>query len=337
MLIGLTASGAILAGFEAIVSSLLASDLPIVGSFVGLFAPALLGPRAGVILNSLTFLFSAAVIASIRVAARPKNAAGEFRLSLLGADVVESFRFLRDHQELRGLLIVVALAILGGGAIIPVSQTYVPLHLFGAIPLVENIEWLSQLLAAPSVFMLVFMALGMVVGALLVPRLEHRMRLQLLFAGSVATFGAALLGFASVDRYWVAALFTALAGASIAGVSVSGNSYVVRTTDDDIRGRVFTALESVVRVALLLSMIVMAPLSDLLAGAIQGFVESSGLGPGVLNLSGPRLTLQISALIVLGAAAYAFRVLEWRTCEVAAERHEDAAAPPTSAEGASGV
>lgn len=337
MLLGLTASGAILAGFEAIVRNLVASGLPIVGSFVGLFAPALLGPRGGVVLNSLTFLFSAAVIASIHVTARPKHAGGEFRLSLLGADVIESFRFLRDHKELRGLLVTVSLAVLGGGAIIPVSQTYVPLHLFGAIPLVDEVEWLSQLLAAPSVFMLVFMALGMVTGALVVPRLERVMRLQLMFAGSVAAFGVALLGFASVDRYWVAGIFTILAGASVAGVSVSGTSYVVHTTEDEIRGRVFTALESVIRVALLLSMVVMAPLSDLLASFIQSLIDTTGLTPESVVMSGPRVTLQISALVVLGAAAYAFSVLEWRTCDAIAEKGSDAAASADDSKGAAGA
>lgn len=160
------------------------------------------------------------------------------------------------------------------------------------------------------------------------------MRLQLMFAGSVAAFGVALLGFASVDRYWIAALFTVLAGASIAGVSVSGTSYVVHTTEDEIRGRVFTALESVIRVALLLSMVVMAPLSDLLAGVIQRVIDTSGLAPESVVLSGPRLTLQISALIVLGAAAYAFRVLEWRACDEASGQQCDAGASPETPKGA---
>ena len=40
-------------------------------SLVGLAAPALLGPRAGVVLDSFTFLFSAAMISTIHVMARP--------------------------------------------------------------------------------------------------------------------------------------------------------------------------------------------------------------------------------------------------------------------------
>ena len=317
MLIGLTAATAILAGFEAGVRALMHANVPMVASFVGLFAPALLGPRAGVILDVFTFLFSALMVYTIHLKAQPKLAEGEraFDLSLIGKDVVESFRFLAAHKELRGLLVTIGLAVLGGGAIVPVGFNYVKDNLIGVLPYADVLPILEQLTATPATFMLVFMALGMVVAALVTPRLEHVIKLQLLFAGSVAGFGLAMLGFASVNYYWLAGIFAIVAGACIATVTVAGNSYVVRTTADELRGRVFTALESVIKVSLLLSMIVMAPLADFIGKIIQGFVESNNLAPATVTLTGSRITLQICSLIVLGAAIYAFKVLEWRECE----------------------
>ncbi len=112
------------------------------GSFVGSSRPALLGPRAGVILDVFTFLFSAAMISTIHVAARPQLAEGEraLDLSLIGKDVVESFRFLGAHKELRGLLVTIGLAILGGGAIIPVGFNYVQDNLIGALPFADRVQ-----------------------------------------------------------------------------------------------------------------------------------------------------------------------------------------------------
>jgi len=314
MLVGLTASGAILAGFEAAVHAVMAADLPVVDYFVGLAQPALVGPRAGFFLDALTFLFSAAVVTSIKLKARPADASADFDMSLLGKDVVDSFRFLRDHKELRGLLVTIFLAILGGGAIIPVGLDYIT-TLVGGVPFADRVTFLRQLSGTPQTFMLVFMALGMVIGALLVSRLERRVKLQLLFAGSVAAFGVSMLGFASVERYWVAGVFATVAGACIATLTVAGNSYVVHTTADEVRGRVFTALESVIRVSLLLSMVVMAPLNDLIGRYVAEFARSNALVPANVVLTGPRITLQISALIVIGAAIYGFRTLEWRECE----------------------
>ena len=332
MLIGLTASGALLAGFEAVVSVVLAADLPIVDSLVGLLSPALLGPRAGFFLNALTFLFSAGIVTSIRVTARPEKSGGGFDLRLLGKDALDSFRFLGEHRELRGLLVTVFLAILGGGAIIPVGIDYVNSLVNGQL-FAEQIAWLQELSGSPQTFMLVFMAAGMVAGAMLVPRLERRIPLQLLFAGSVAAFGGAMLGFASFNQYWIAGVFASFAGACIAMLTVAGNSYVIRTSADEIRGRVFTAMESVVRVALLLSMIVMAPLNDLIGSVILGFVERNGLAPDTLVLTGPRITLQVSAALVLAAAVYGFRALRWRECADSEAPCEEPEAAPGLAHG----
>jgi len=328
MLIGLTAVGAILAGFEAGVRAVLAANLPVVDQLAGLFAPALLGPRAGVVLDVFTFLFSAAMVYSIRVNAKPVHEVGqESRLgwSLVGRDVVESFRFMGEHKELRGLLVTIGLAILGGGAIIPVGLTYVDDNLTGGLPFADRVQLLQQLTASPAVFMLVFMALGMVAGALIVPRLEHRVKLQLLFAGSVAAFGVSLFGFASVNTYWVAGIFGVIAGACIATVTVAGNSYVMRTTSDELRGRVFTSLEAIIKVSMLLSMVIMAPLADLADKIIVAVAANNSIPSYAITTTGSRLTLQFASLIVLGAAVYAFKTLSWRACV-----ENDASTPATT-------
>lgn len=312
MLIGLTMSGAILAGFEAIVRTVLASGFPFVDVLVGPLTPALLGPRAGVVLNCLTFVVSALLLWSIRVQTRPEREVGKFELSLIGRDALESFRFLRERKELRGLLLTIGLAILGGGSIITVGLAYVQDILADGVPILDQFDAVRSLVAAPQTFVLVLLALGMAAGAVIVPRLARRIPLQLLFLGAVTTFGVAMLAFASIGVYWVSLLFGVTAGFCIACLTVAGNTYVVRTVSDEIRGRVFTAMESVIRVSLLLSMVVVAPLADVLAALVRR------LSAGMTDPSwftGPRITLQIASLIVLGAAYYAYRTLNWRMAE----------------------
>lgn len=318
MLIGLTMSGAILAGFEAIVRWVLASGFPFVDMLVGRLAPALLGPRAGVFVNAGSFIISALVVTSISVKSKVVHD-GKFTLSLLGRDAIDSFRFLGKHRELRGLLVTVGTAILGGGAIITVGLVHVQQNLSGGVPILDEFEVLRKLIAAPQTFMLVFIALGMVAGALVVPKLASRVPLQALFIGGVVVFGGGMLVFSLSSLYWVAAVFALIAGFSIASLTVSGNTYVIRTTSDDIRGRVFTAMESVIRVSLLLSMVVVAPLADLAGKAALAIAESQGIDPARIWLSGPRITLLLASFIVLGAAVYAFRTLNWRGADIAEE------------------
>lgn len=316
MIVGLAGAGAILAGFESIVRAVQATDIQIVDAAIEFFAPALLGPRAGVFIDSLTFLVSAIAIAGIAVDARaPGRSEGRFDISLLGRDVVESFRFLGSHRELRGFLITIGAAILGGGTIIPVGLVFVQRELSGLGPFLERSELLQELAASPQTFMLVFLALGMVGGALLVPRLAERLSLQLLFLGGVTGFGLSMMGFALSSTYSVAGVFAVVAGTGIATVTVAGNTYVIETVADEIRGRVFTALESVVRVSLLLSMLVMAPLGDLAAALIRRLVEGRGGELAAVTFTGPSAALLLASLVVLGAAMYAFRTLNWRTPE----------------------
>jgi hypothetical protein len=290
----------------------LAAKLGIVTMLVGPLAPALLGERAGVILDSFTFLFSAVMIISMHVSAQPPRKREPLRATLIGKDVVDSLRFLGAQKELRSLITTIGFAILGGATIIPVGATYVKQNLSGALPFASRFEQLRQLTATPTTFMLVFMAFGMVAGALTIPKVEHDIPLQWLFGGSVMSFGLALLGFASVTWYGYAAVFAMAAGACIAVVSVAGNSYVVRTTSDELRGRVFTALESVQRLSLLLSMIVMAPVADVIGTYVYNTALANHLTAQTVYWTGSRITLQLSSLIVMGAAVYAFRSLRWK-------------------------
>lgn len=311
MLVGLTMSGTILAVFEAVVRMVIRADLPIVGYLVGRFSPALLGPRAGFFVDSLTFIFSILMVLSIRVDARPPARDRAFSVSVMGGDVLDSFRFLHEHRELRALLMTIFLAILGGGAIVPVGVDYAA-TLTSDVPFAGRMAWLERMTYSPQTFLLVFLAVGMVFGAVLVNQLLRKVKVQLLFAGSVAVFGASMLVYSMSTTYWLAGLAIATAGGCIANVTVTGNSYVVHTTADEIRGRVFTALESVVRVALLLSLVVMAPLNDLVGSIVLRVVREIDPGSMTLALTGPRITLVLSALVVLSAAAYGFSRLEWR-------------------------
>ena len=121
-----------------------------------------------------------------------------------------------------------------------------------------------------------------------------------------------MLGFSSVGIYWIAALFAVAAGFFIAQVTVAGNTYVAETVADEVRGRIFAALESIIRVALLASMVLTAPVGDIVGGIVRSVVTASGGDPARLVLTGPRITLLFASAIVLGAAVYASRAIDWR-------------------------
>jgi dTMP kinase len=308
MLIGLVSSGAIIAVFATFLHFIINAGIPFFSAFVAK-APALAGPQGGIVLDFFSFMLSATLITTIKVK-RSERHERALDLRLIGRDVIESWRILRDQRDLRGILISMGVAILGGGAIISVGLVYVQQNLVGGIPFLDLVPPLERVASqAPQTFMLVFLALGMLFGSLAVPRFAERMSLEWLFVSAVTGFGLSLLGFSSVNVYWIAAAFGTAAGFCIAQGTVAGNTYIAETVADEVRGRVFAALESILRVAMLASMLLISPLGDLIGGIVRGI---AGGNPGHLVLTGSRITLIIASLIILGGAVYASRAIDWR-------------------------
>jgi dTMP kinase len=315
MLVGLLASGAIVAAFVAVVRGLVGAQVPLFSAALETapYYGILTGPLAGVALDSLSFVVSALLIWRIRVRAKAAlEGGGEFSLRLFGREVLESFTVLKEHRELRGLLISIGFAILGGGAVVSVGLVYVK-DLVGGIPFLELVPPLQRMASqAPQTFMMAFLALGMFLGAVIVPRIAVKVSLEMLFVAGVGLFGLSMLGFSTTGYYAVAALFAIASGFCVAQVTVAGNTFIAETVADEVRGRVFTALESVLRVALLASMVIVAPIGDLASGQVRRFIEATGGDPARLVLTGPRITLIIASAIVLAAAVYASRAIPWR-------------------------
>ncbi len=318
MLVGLLGAGAIVAVFVTVVRAFVAAKVPWVSAALA-NAPYygyLVGERAGVALDLISFCVSAVFLYTIHVRAKAieKVEGVTFDLRLLGREMRESFRVLAARRDLRGLLVAIGFAILGGGAIFSVGLIYIK-SLSGRVPYLSTLSHVIPSLKsfdalnqqASVTLMLAFLAVGMFAGAVIVPKLAARISLEALFVSAVALFGVSMLAFSITTSYWIAALFAIGAGFFVAQVTVAGNTFVADTVPNEVRGRVFTALESVLRVALLTSMLVVAPIGDLLSIFAGRFLPRTGL-----PLSGPRLTLILASFIVLGAAAYAMRAVPWR-------------------------
>jgi dTMP kinase len=310
MIVGLATSGAIMAAFDWLVRFVVSLPLGnLYQTFTHTFTPILLGSKAGYFVDALTFVISATCIFLMRINAKPPHAGEPVSFKIIGKDAAESIKFLIGHEELRGLLLSVFIGIVGGGAIVPVGLNYIA-SLDGKIPLADRLRWLQTFSASRQIFILTFLAFGMAVAAALVPRLEKRLNVRLLFPTSLAVFAAGMVGFAFTGRLAIAAIYAVGAGACISLLYVTGNNYIIQNVSDDIRGRVFTSLEAVIRISLLVSMVVTAPVSDFVGKFLRIFLNDHGMTKVFgLPLTGERLTLIFGALIVACAAYYGFKKL----------------------------
>jgi len=323
MIVGLATSGAIMAAFDAIVHWVMALPLgTLYHTLIHSLTPVLLGSKAGYFVDALTFVISATCIALMHIDAKPPHAGEPISFKIIGKDAADSLKFMVHYEELRGILVSMFIGIVGGGAVVSVGLNYIA-SLNGQMPLADKLIWLQRFSSSRQIFILTFLAVGMAAGAVVVPRIEKRLNARLLFPSSLAVFAAGMIGFAFTGRLFIASLYAIGAGACIALVYVTGTNYVIQNVSDDLRGRVFTSMEAVIRISLLVSMIVTAPASDFIGKFLRNFLNSHGMTKVLgLPLTGERLTLLFSSLIVAFAAYYGFKKLYFEGRHLAAPAGE---------------
>jgi dTMP kinase len=97
------------------------------------------------------------------------------------------------------------------------------------------------------------MGFGMAAGVILVTTTQKRLPKARVFCWSVIVAGGALLGGASTGTLFATIVFVAVLGVCAGSVYVLGFTILQETVADELRGRIFAALYTLVRLCLLLS------------------------------------------------------------------------------------
>jgi dTMP kinase len=152
------------------------------------------------------------------------------------------------------------------------------------------------------------LGLGVAVGVVLLSVFQRHIPKPQVFAGSVFLAGVSLIIAASTSALEFAALFVALLGMFAGSVYVLGFTILHESVDDELRGRIFSALYTLVRFCVLIAFAVGPFLSEVLdrlskslAGADR---EITVVGLSVA-VPGVRLTLWLAGLIIIGAGILA--------------------------------
>jgi MFS family permease len=215
-LVGLTQSLAVMIGF------------PLGGLIVDQF-----GVSWGFTANALSFAFSGALVVGTAFPAVVRSAATASLVHELG----EGFRYVRGNRTVRSVILVVAMITLAAGVKSPLES------LFALNSLDAGTTGLGLLGAVWGA--------GMILGSLVVPRLDRRMGHGAVLTASLGVVGATVL-LASLSPVIapVAVLWVAAGVANTTG-TVAYETLLQERTEDAVRGRVMAALEASVQAGLL--------------------------------------------------------------------------------------
>jgi len=183
-------------------------------------------------------------------------------------------------------MIGLAGGLIGGGAIVPLGPTVAKKVLHGGNP----------------AFGLLMTALGVgaAIGVVTLLWLQRRLPRQAVFRVAVIMTGASIITVASMSSLLPAFGLVALLGASAGCAYVTGFTILQESVSDDMRGRTFSTLYTIVRVCLLLSL----TLAPFIAGALNVISQHAvnghaHVGGFHIALPGVRLALWLGGAVTV--------------------------------------
>jgi dTMP kinase len=229
------------APIAAIVFSLLAIFSGAFNSALGNETPASAADIA-LYINALSFLYCAYIVWKLREI--PPGAATTAASPGIGTSLLEGFQFIKGSKIIRGVIIGMLGAFFAAGAVIGLARTFV-----------------DDLQAGEAAYGVLFGAVftGLALGISFGPKVFAQFSRRRLFGASLA-ISSFLLVVLSLVLNLVLAIFIVVLLGAFAGISwVTGFTMLGMEVADEVRGRTFAYVQSLVRVSLVL-VLAIAPL-----------------------------------------------------------------------------
>ena len=276
-------------------ASIVFAGLAALGGVLGDSVPVLEGLRnsreaLALWVNSLTFVFSAVMIASLSIASSQTRAA-KLDFKEAGRDLLEGLRFVRDDRRVRPWLLGIAFTFMAAGGVFSLGVGFAE-RVLGASP------------DSGFAFLIGFLATGMIIGLLLAGPISRKIAPDIMFSSAILLSGAGLIGLASMGSLNTAIPMVSALG-FFGGLAYStGYTLMQKRTTDELRGRTFSAAYTLIRIGTLVGL----GLFPFLAGAIGDHVVASPFG-GDIQLPGSRITLWIAGLFAMGGGLFSMRAI----------------------------
>lgn len=274
--------------------------------------------------NGISFLVTALIIWTIAFPVRPRAERGDrqkgsFDLGGAWRELREGWRFIAVNPIVRAVNVGLGVGVIGGGMLVPLGALYVDELIVG-----DEADFNLVLFA---------LGLGMAVGVVTASLLQNKINRTAVFPAVLVLAGGALLVASSSPYLSVVVPVIGIVGFAAGPIYVLGFTLLHENVDDELRGRIFSALLVLVRFCMLAALAV-APLVseglDTLSNRWwDGDLDLFGL---TILAPGVRLTLWLSSLTIIGAGLLASWSLRAGSGAYLGSDREPPAEPPLEAE-----
>ena len=234
------------APIAALVFSILALFSGAVNSILGNTTPASAADIA-LYINAISFAFCGYTV--WRLKEMPAGPGVNSKQLSFGRSLIDGFAFIKDSKIIRGLIFGMIGAFFAAGAVIGLARTFV-----------------DDLKAGEAAYGVLFgsVFLGLALGISFGPRVFAQFTRRRLFGASLAISGLLLVTLSLVLNLVLAIFITIILGIFSGITWVTGFTMIGMEVEDEVRGRTFAFVQSLIRVSLVLVLAV----SPLIAAAI---------------------------------------------------------------------
>lgn len=245
----------------------------------------------------ITFLVSAVLISSLALPQRrrrrqPARDRARPAIGHTFHELAEGWRFMAVNPVVRAVMIALGTGLIGGGMLVPLGPVFAERVLGGG----------------SSAFGLLLTALGFGVaaGVIVVSSLQSRLPKERVFTWAVLVAGASLLAGASMSSLTPALVLVGMLGLCAGTVYVLGFTVLHENVRDELRGRIFSSLYTLVRFCLLAAFALGPLAADRLDRLSARLVDRAVTVAGhTVAVPGVRLTLWLAGVIILSAGVLA--------------------------------
>jgi dTMP kinase len=276
-------------GLTPVFAAIVFAVLTTMGGDLMRLAPGLDEVDLALFLNALTFLVAAFVIWNLpSISGKRAQGAAEPQESFFGS-LKQGFSFAGHTPLVRGLVVGITGAFAAAGVIIATGQAYANALGGGEA-------------AYGLLFGAVFIGLGL--GIAIGPSVARDLARERIFGVAIVGAGVMVLVMSLTFTLWIALLLVVFMG-FFAGIAyLAGFTLLGTEVEDEIRGRTFAIVQSLVRAALILSLAIV-PFGVGLIGR-----HELELGIVALPITGERVMLLVAGLVAIGVGVLAYRQMD---------------------------
>jgi len=202
-------------------------------------------------------------------------------------EIQEGLKFIAGHPRVRGVILGLAVGLVGAGAMVPLGPVFAREGLGGD--------------SATFGVLMTALGLGAAVGVIALLTFQRRLPRETVFEFAVMGTGLFLILGVAFSSLGPSAFAIAFVGACAGTSYVTGFTTLQERVHDELRGRTFATLYTVIRLCLFLSLVMSPLFADLFEWIVEQVADNPSvrIGDSKYTFAGSRLALWGGGLLTL--------------------------------------